>query len=207
MLLRRGVISRNFCYKWIIQSIYQWIYCAFSPIIDESTQKLSLNEEPTLTSKSFALPKNYDALSLLNDTEQVHTFAHKSNSKIDRQQKLAPNTTEKSSHFCSSSSSLSKKLATRRKIRDMQVLGCLIMELFLPKKYLTLGSSHANLISRYKLAIHILKNEPNSLPHCIRATVQSLLLPPKDHLHESFGINDSGMLWFTISQKRHFSVK
>ena len=150
---------------------------------------MSLNEEPTLTSKSFALPKNYDALSLLNDTEQVHTFAHKSNSKIERP-KLAPSDHADKS-YCSS---LSKKLATRRKIRDMQVLGCLIMELFLPKKYLTLGSSHANLISRYKLAIHILKNEPNSLPHCIRATVQSLLLPPKDHLHESFGINDSGML-------------
>jgi hypothetical protein len=96
---------------------------------EESSNRLSLSEEPTLTSKSFALPKNYDALSLLNDTEQVHTFAHKSNSKIERQ-KLAPSSDHADKSYCSS---LSKKLATRRKIRDMQVLGCLIMELFFGK--------------------------------------------------------------------------
>ena len=144
---------------------------------ENSSNRLSLSEEPLLTSKSIALPKTFDALSLLNDTEQIHSFVSKINSKIDKNN-------EQQKKF-----SFNKTLMTRRMVRDMQVLGCLIMELFLPKKYLTLGCP-SDLKSRYDLAIHILRNEPNSIPHCIKEAVRLLLLPNVDKSDGTFEIND-----------------
>ena len=46
--------------------------------------RISLNDEPTLASKMITLPKNYDALSLLQDTEHLDAFIAKSNTNLPR---------------------------------------------------------------------------------------------------------------------------
>ena len=132
------------------------------------SKTISLNEEPTLNSKAIGLPKNFDALSLIQDTEHLDVFIAKNHS--DRERSSMTNSQEKRS------SSLTKVLQTRRMIRDMQVMGCLILELFTPKKFLSL-SKDASLKSRYDLARTIIQQDQNSVPHCIRYAVTSLLKP------------------------------
>ena len=112
----------------------------------------------------------------MNENESLETFIAKSNSKKsddkDKDEKKV---------------SLSKVLQTRRMIRDMQVLGCLILELFLPKKFIPLGGSGSSvdLKSRFALASSILEHELSSVPHCIRGILQVLLK------HNIFQIDDS----------------
>ena len=136
-----------------------------------------MNEEPTLSSKLITLPKNYDALSLLQDSEHLDAFIAKSNTTLSRIEK---DNSLKSSHDEKKKSSYSKILQTRRLIRDMQVTGCLILELFLPKKFLALGKG-VDLKSRYQLAKSLMDHE--QVPHCIRSAVNTLLRP-------SFELND-----------------
>ena len=143
----------------------------------EKSSKISLNEEPTLSSKLITLPKNYDALSLLQDTEHLDAFIAKSNTTLSRIEK---ENSLKSGHDEKKKSSYSKILQTRRLIRDMQVTGCLILELFLPKKFLALGKG-VDLKSRYQLAKSLMDHE--QVPHCIRTAVNTLLRP-------SFELND-----------------
>ena len=131
--------------------------------IETEEKKVSLSDEPTMTSKPITLPKNYDPLALLNENESLENFIAKSNSK--KKEKLKEE---------SKKVSLSKVLQTRRMIKDMQILGCLILELFLPKKFLALGSN-MDLKSRFALAINILEHELFTVPHCIRTLVQVLL--------------------------------
>ena len=112
----------------------------------------------------------------MNENESLETFIAKSNSKKsddkDKDEKKV---------------SLSKVLQTRRMIRDMQVLGCLILELFLPKKFIPLGGggSSVDLKSRFALASSILEHELTSVPHCIRGLLQVLLK------NNDFQIDDS----------------
>ena len=134
-----------------------------------------------MSSKLITLPKNYDPLSLLQDTEHLDAFIAKSNTILSRLEiENNPETVEKSEEN-KQSTSFSKILQTRRMIRDMQVTGCLIMELFLPKKFLALGKD-VDLKSRYHLAKSLIQHD--QVPHCIRGAVNSLLKP-------SFELNDN----------------
>jgi WD repeat-containing protein 81 len=148
---------------------------------EDNVSRLSLNDEPTLNSKPISLPQTYEALSLLIDTEQLSNFIAKNNTVIGRNEE--ENTADREEK---KKTPLVKALQTRRLVRDMQVMGCLIVELFLPRKFLALGGN-VDLNSRFDLAIHILDNEFSTIPHCIRTTVQALLRPKKN---ASFAISD-----------------
>ena len=131
-----------------------------------------------MSSKLITLPKNYDALALLQDTEHLDAFIAKSNTTLTRLEK--ENSLKSGQNEKKKKLSYSKILQTRRLIRDMQVTGCLILELFLPKKFLALGKD-ADLRSRYQLAKSLMEND--QAPYCIRGAVNTLLRP-------SYELND-----------------
>lgn len=112
---------------------------------------------------AISLPKDFDPLAKLQEMELLNNFLNKSGSSISR------DVTTKTSQ------SIAKEQSVRRLVRDMQVIGCLIMELFLPKKFLSLGPK-ASLQLRYHTCQNILVNESHLIPSSIKATVQTLLL-------------------------------
>ena len=130
-------------------------------------QRLSLSEEPTMGSKTIALPKNYDPLTLLTDTESINNFMAKTSCSP-----MAPisvcETTEERRILTN------KTLQARKMVRDMQVAGCLILEIFMPKKFLSLGRD-TGLKARFGIASAILRNESHNIPSCIRPVVKTLL--------------------------------
>ena len=65
----------------------------------------------------------------------------------------------------------------RVKVRSMVLLGTLVAELFLPKRFRCLGET-ATLSARYRNAVDLLQREPRSLPSCIRHLLTRLLLRP-----------------------------
>ena len=61
--------------------------------------------------------------------------------------------------------------------RDMQVLGCLVLELFLPQRFLRLGGYDAAFDTRLTCSLNILKTELHMVPLSIRPLLVSLLWP------------------------------
>ena len=65
----------------------------------------------------------------------------------------------------------------------LQVIGCILLELFMPKRFLSLGRG-ASLKSRFSIALDIVAKQPDSIPLAIHQTARHLLLP-------EFGIDAS----------------
>jgi WD repeat-containing protein 81 len=114
------------------------------------------------------LPKDFDPVAKLNEVESTNAFLAKSGCSAFQRSHRASS--------CETGGGASTLLASRRAVRDMQVLGCLILELFLPKKFLALGGK-ADLKARYDAAAAVLRNEPHLVPMCVRQAVRTLLLP------------------------------
>ena len=118
---------------------------------------------------SILIPKDFEPILRLNELELLHTFLLKCDLAAARRlsgvndYKLTPPATKK----C--------QLLYRSALRDMHVIGCLIMELFMPKKFVAVGAN-ASLKARYDVALTILRHEEGSVPLCIRQTAKKLLL-------------------------------
>ena len=65
------------------------------------------------------------------------------------------------------------------KVKTMQILGCLIAELFFPKKFKALGEE-ASFNTRYRNAVDIVMKEEKSIPFAIRGFLRKLLLKGND---------------------------
>ena len=98
-----------------------------------------------LDTSPILLPKDYDPVAKLNELEALNSFLAKNNCL---QQPLAKGQGEETkTKMKRKHQSLAKELAGRRIVRDMQVIGCILLELFMPKKFLGLGP-HASLKAR-----------------------------------------------------------
>jgi len=107
--------------------------------------------------KKISFPSDFNASSELTELETLNYFLSKSGSA----------STSPASAASSSCSTVSKP-----KVVDMQVLGCLVVELFLPRKTVTQGP-HCSLLQRYEAATKHLV----SLPPCVKTMATQLLLP------------------------------
>ena len=125
----------------------------------------------TQATASIVMPKDFEPMLRLNELESLHTFLMKCNQKAVRRKSEEMDC--KSSNFNITMTDKSQ-LLYRTAVRDMQVIGCLIMELFMPKKFVALGA-HASPKARYEMAVAMLRHEEASVPLCIRQTAKKLL--------------------------------
>lgn len=82
---------------------------------------------------SVTLFSEFDSLAILNDFDAISMFAAKSNTGLG-----TAKPTEKNSGINIIEKSRLEK-ANVSVAADMQVIGCIVMEIFVPKKFLSLG--------------------------------------------------------------------
>lgn len=89
------------------------------------------------------------------------------------------------------------EIIASRKIKELQVLGCLIVEIFMSKQIRTLGNNTINMSfnQRLRSCITVLKSCKHEVPPCIRY-LASLLLQPENFNGETFdypAVSDIGL--------------
>ncbi|XP_059094750.1 WD repeat-containing protein 81-like [Tigriopus californicus] len=129
-----------------------------------SSSKSSM-QEYVENSETIFLPQEFDPLLRLKEVEALMSFS----SIEDGPQGTNKNTTQ-------ANGGAAKELAMRKIVQDMQVLGCLILELYVPEKFIHLGS-RASLKSRFQTSLQILTHERSLLPYLILPCVDKLILP------------------------------
>ena len=121
---------------------------------------------------SIAIPQDFEPLLRLNELELSDAFLLKCNLEAVRR-KSKENVVDSSTINVSATEKFQLS-SYRHGVRDMQVIGCIMMELFMPKKFVSLGA-HATLKARYEVAVAVLRHEEASVPLCIRQTAKKLL--------------------------------
>lgn len=127
-----------------------------------SSSKSSMHEYVE-NSETIFLPQEFDPLLRLKEVEALISFSSIDN---DHQETGASQ----------SSGGPAKELAMKKIVRDMQVLGCLILELYVPSKFIHLGAA-ASLKSRFQTCLKLVTYERSSLPYLILPCVDKLILP------------------------------
>ncbi|RXG59054.1 WD repeat-containing protein 81 [Armadillidium vulgare] len=112
-------------------------------------------EEKSNTSKQIELPINYNPLTSLNQIEMLYNFCLKTTGKLPKQ------INRNDDNFsCSANEAFNL-----RHVRDIQVVGCLIVQIFSAPRSRILCSG-SNFEDAYNLALKILQ-EPNDIPKCL----------------------------------------
>lgn len=109
------------------------------------------------------LPTNYNPLTALNQVEMLYNFFLKTSGKLPEKMDVAHD-----------GISPVKQLAHLRRIRDIQVFGCLIAQIFAPVRCRIL-SLEAGLEEVHELALKIL-TEPNDIPKSLHHVLK-LIFP------------------------------
>ncbi|GAB6021712.1 hypothetical protein CHUAL_004292 [Chamberlinius hualienensis] len=123
-------------------------------------QKTAPSETKSVEHQTIFLPKEYAPLARLNKLEALYTFCLKSTSKVPENQQKANADSINPYH--------------QRHIRDMVVIGCLIVEIFMVNKLKSLRPT-ATLEERYQLICSVLLTDIFELPRCVRHCVKLLL--------------------------------
>ena len=142
-------------------------------------QKLGLlSGQASNSATPINIPKDFNPSVLLTSVETNQnffnkTFLTKSNSLVNEEKKCKLN---------------AKQIIANKRIQEMQVLGCLIVELFLFSKIRVVDVS--DLEKRLEACLYFLNHD--NLPRCLRSAVSLLLRPFKDVQNYSF-ITSSGL--------------
>ncbi|CAG5101181.1 Similar to WDR81: WD repeat-containing protein 81 (Homo sapiens) [Cotesia congregata] len=134
------------------------------------------NSRSEKTSQTIQLPKDYNPVSALNQVESMHSFISKVSHRIYK-----PEITNQTGF-----TSYRQVVATAR-IKEQQILGCLIVEIFLPNKFrATWNTSKISFAQRLETCVNVLTKFPDLLPKCVRNAVALLL--QVDIIPKSYGI-------------------
>ena len=125
-----------------------------------SRSRTSLFEEKLSEMPNIQLPHDYNPLVALNRVEMLFNLVLKSSRSIPEQ-----------SIKCKDTQQAVKQLAHLRRVRDMQAIGCIIVEMFSPSKCHIL-SSKTSLSDRYAHARKLLLHDQTDMPRCIRHTLK-----------------------------------
>ncbi|KAK7027360.1 hypothetical protein SK128_000402, partial [Halocaridina rubra] len=131
---------------------------AFSKKLSRS--RTSLFEEKMADVPSIQLPPEYNPLVALNRVEMLFNLVLKASKTIPEQ-----------NIKCKDIQQAVKQLAHLRRVRDMQAIGCIIVEMFSPVKCRILGNN-ASLADRYAHARKLVLQDQTDLPRCIRHMLQ-----------------------------------
>ncbi|XP_050717169.1 WD repeat-containing protein 81-like isoform X6 [Eriocheir sinensis] len=146
---------------------------AFSKKLSRS--RTSLCEEKQAELPCIQLPQDYNPLVAINQLEIHFNFVLKASRRIPKQL----------IKFKDSQQAV-KQAAHLRRVRDMQAIGCIIVEMFSASKCRALGT-RACLRDRYAHARKLLAHDQNDVPRCARQALQIIfqMLSHWDNEHNS----------------------
>lgn len=125
-----------------------------------SRSRTSLCEEKQAELPCIQLPHDYNPLVAMNQLEMQFNFVLKASRRIPKQLiKFKDN------------QQAVKQAAHLRRVRDMQAIGCMIVEMFSASKCRGLGK-RASLRERYAHAQKLLAHDQNDMPRCARRALQ-----------------------------------
>lgn len=125
-----------------------------------SRSRTSLFEEKVPEMPMIQLPQDYNPLVALNQVEMLFNLVLKTS-------RMIPERTFK----CRDIQQAVKQAAHLRRVRDIQAIGCITVEMFNAPKCRVL-SNRAKLPERYAHALKLLMNDQIDIPRCIRHTLQ-----------------------------------
>ncbi|XP_015184852.1 PREDICTED: WD repeat-containing protein 81 isoform X2 [Polistes dominula] len=169
---------------------------ALSRFLSRSRGSLLAVEDNTKSDKTsnqmIILPKDYNPVAAIQHVETMHTFINKISHKVYKpvigSQELPINY---------------KQIVASGRIKEQQILGCLIVEIFLSGKFrATWNIEKLSFALRLSACLNVIKLSADSLPKCIRNAVSLLLqvdVVPKSYNIESTETNESSFRYPTIT--------
>lgn len=160
---------------------------ALSRLLSRSRSSLLAVDEAPKTDKStmqIILPKDYNPVAALTQVETTYAFLSK-----------ATHQTYKPIPAAHDSSTNYKQIIACSRIKEQQILGCLIVEIFLSAKLRASAKAGPMTFNeRLNACLNLLKSSPDVLPRCVRNAVALLLqanVIPKSYNLDNMESNDS----------------
>ncbi|KAL0121651.1 hypothetical protein PUN28_006866 [Cardiocondyla obscurior] len=151
-----------------------------------------------LVNQPIILPKDFNPIAAIVHVETTHSFMHKINHQV-----------YKSSIGLHGLSTNYKQIVASGRIKEQQILGCLIVEIFLAGRFRATWNVEKVLFARrFATCLNILKTSADNLPKCIRNIVSLLLqidIMPKSYnvgnmeTNDTSAINESPFRYPTIT--------
>ncbi|XP_043262168.1 WD repeat-containing protein 81 [Colletes gigas] len=142
--------------------------------------------------QTITLPKDYNPATAIMQVETMHTFVNKVSSQV---YKPEIELHESSTNY--------KQIVASGRIKEQQILGCLIVEIFLSSKFrATWNMEKVSFAKRLSTCLNILKMSADSLPKCVRNAVALLLqvdIIPKSYNIDNIEVTDTPFRYPTIT--------
>lgn len=152
--------------------------------------------------QTIILPKDYNPVAAVIQVETMHAFMNKVSSQVYKP--------EIELHESSSSVNY-KQIVAGGRIKEQQILGCLIVEIFLSNKFrATWNLEKVSFSKRLAACLNILRMSADGLPKCVRNAVSLLL--QADIMPKSYNIDnvDVSMMrrreWIRVYTFTHLSI-
>lgn len=143
------------------------------PLVDDNLKQEKVNEQPII------LTKDYNPASILLQVETSHAFINKVSHDVYKAKIL--NTDALSNQ---------KQTLASARMKEQQILGCLIVEIFLAEKFRAIWKvDKISFANRLNTSLNVIKNSPNGLPKCVQNAV--MLLLRVDSLPKTYNIDFS----------------
>ncbi|EFN81514.1 WD repeat-containing protein 81 [Harpegnathos saltator] len=150
-----------------------------------------LSEDNIKSEKSISqpiiLPKDFNPVAAIMQVETMHTFMNKVNHQV---YKPAIESHDFPTNY--------KQIVAGGRIREQQILGCLIVEIFLAGKFrATWNVEKASFAQRFVTCLNTLRTSADNLPKCIRNIVSLFLqvdIMPKSYNIGNMEMNDISMV-------------
>lgn len=150
-----------------------------------------LSEDNVKSDKSvnqpIILPKDFNPVAAIVQLETMHAFMNKINHQV---YKPAVGSHDLSTNY--------KQIVASGRIKEQQILGCLMVEIFLAGKFrATWNIERASFAQRFAMCLNILKTSADNLPKCIKNIVSLLLqidIMPKSYNIGNIETNDISMV-------------
>ena len=141
------------------------------PLVDDSTKPEKVTDQPII------LPKDFNPASTLIQVETTHAFINKVSHNVYLPKMSSPD-----------GNSNQKQIIATARVKEQQIMGCLIVEIFLAEKFRAIWKvEKISFSDRLNASFNVIKTSTNILPKCVQSTV--MLLLRIDALPKSYNID------------------
>nr|XP_012148258.1 PREDICTED: WD repeat-containing protein 81 isoform X4 [Megachile rotundata] len=167
-----------------------------SRLLSRSRGSLLSTEDTVKQDKSMnqtiILPKDYNPVTAIMQVETIHVFMNKVSSQV---YKPEIEVHELSTNY--------KQIVASGRIKEQQILGCLIVEIFLSNKFrATWNIEKMSFPKRLTTCINTLKMSADGLPKCVRNAVALLLqvdIIPSSYNIDNIEVTDTPFRYPTVT--------